>query len=187
LSRKVTALLLFALGVSILSTSALILQALGIPLSVGRVGPNSQIQPTGPEIAVNSFLDQAYIIAPLSWTAIFGMWIWRGKLRTKWNSSGFTQDSFDLLVKMKGGPTRLKLLNALAVPKDRSQLAQELGMDWKGVDRHIQLLMRYSFIREDAAFGAIKLYTLTPDGEKLLGLVKEMADVEADAKFSNAY
>ncbi len=112
------------------------------------------------------------------------MWIWRGKTRTKWNSSGFTQDSFDLLVKMKGGPTRLKLLNALGTPKDRSQLAQELRMDWKAIDRHIQLLTKYNFIREDAAFGAIKLYTLTIEGEKLLRLIKDLSDVDTQPGFS---
>jgi DNA-binding MarR family transcriptional regulator len=183
--RKTTALLFIVLGVSILSTSALVLQALGLPLSVGPSGVGtSLIQATPQQVAVNSLLGASFIIAPLSWSILAAMWVWRGKTRAKWNSSGFTQDSFDLLVKMKGGPTRLKLLDALNTPKDRSKLAQELGMDWKAVDRHIQLLVRYNFIKEDASFGAIKLFTLTPDGEKLLHVIREMSEFDKQTKFS---
>jgi DNA-binding MarR family transcriptional regulator len=186
MSRKTTAILLAVLAVSVLSTSGLLLQALGLPLSVGPSGTGiSPIKPSPPQIAVNSILDASYIIAPISWSFLCGLWVWRGRIRAKWNSSGFTQDSFDLLVKMKGGPTRLKLLDALSTPKDRSKLAQELGMDWKAVDRHVQLLMRYNFIKENASFGAIKIFTLTPDGEKLLQLIKEMSEFDAQAKFQD--
>ncbi|MFI5419694.1 MAG: winged helix-turn-helix domain-containing protein, partial [Nitrososphaerales archaeon] len=178
-------ILLVVLAVSILSTAALVLEALGFPLSVGGSGGNtSPIKPTGPQVAINGVLNVSYIVAPISWTVLSAMWIWRGKTRAKWNSSGFSQDSFHLLVKMKGGPTRLKLLDALGSPKDRSQLAQELGMDWKAVDRHIQLLIKYNFIREDASFGAIKLYTLTAEGEKLLRLIKDMSELGSPANFS---
>jgi DNA-binding MarR family transcriptional regulator len=173
------------LAVSILFTAALVLEALGFPLSVGGSGGNtSPIKPTGPQVAINSILNVSYIVAPISWTVLSTMWIWRGKTRARWNSSGFNQDSFDLLVKMKGGTTRLKLLDALGSPKDRSQLAQELEMDWKAVDRHIQLLIKYNFIREDASFGAIKLYILTADGEKLLRLIKDMTEFDNPSNFS---
>ncbi len=57
-------------------------------------------------------------------------------------------------------------------------------MDWKAVDRHVQLLIKYNFIREDASFGAIKLYTLTTDGEKLLHLIKDMSEVGTPPNFS---
>ena len=171
---------------SVLSTTALVLQVLGFPLSVGGGGGNiSPIKPSGAQVAINGILDASYVIAPISWTALAAMWIWRGKTRAKWNSSGFTQDSFDLLVKMKGGPTRLKLLDALNTPKDRSQLAQELGMDWKAVDRHVQLLTKYNFIHEDASFGAIKLYALTVEGEKLLLLMKDLAEGDGQPKLSS--
>ena len=182
ISKVTIVVLVLVMGVSVLSTSALVLQSMGTPLSVGPggIGGTSPIKPSGPQVLIQGFFDQAYIIAPASWALLCGMWIWRGKVRTRWNSSGFAQDSFDLLVKMKGGPTRVKLLNALDAPKDRSRLAQEIGMDWKAVDRHVQLLMRYSFIKEEQSIGSIKLYKLTPEGEKLLHLIQEMAQLDVD-------
>jgi predicted transcriptional regulator len=181
--RASTVLILAMLTISILATTALILLAFGLPLNVGPGGlvGTSIIRPSTAQIFVQGFFDDSFAIAPASWAVLAGAWIWRGKLRSKWNSSGFDQDSFDLLVKMKGGPTRVKLLNALAAPKDRSKLAQEMGMDWKAVDRHVQLLLRYSFVKEEQAFGAVKLYTLTPEGEKLLHLIQEMAAADQGA------
>jgi predicted transcriptional regulator len=162
------------LAVSILSTASLIMMSIGLPLHFGTAGPFNPIQPTESQVIAQGFFDQSYVIAPASWILLSGVWIWRGKIRSKWNSSGYTQDAFDLLVKMKGGPTRLKLLQALNAPKDRSKLAQELGIDWKAVDRHVQILQRYNFIKQDSSYGQVVLYTITPDGEKLLQLIQEL-------------
>ncbi len=166
--------LLVFLVISILSTASLVLASIGLPVHIGPTGPFSGIKPTGAQVFAQSFFDQSFIIAPASWAAVCGMWIWRGKMRSKWNSSGFTQDAFDLLVKMRGGPTRLKLLQALNAPKDRSQLAHELNLDWKAIDRHVQILQKYNFIREDSSHGQIVLYTITPEGDKLLHLIEEL-------------
>jgi len=174
MQRSLAIVMLVALGVSILSTTALVMASLGLPLHVGPGGPISPIQPTGGELVAQSFFDQSYIIAPASWIVLSSLWIWRGRIRSKWNSSGFSQDAFDLLVKMKGGPTRMKLLQAMNAPKDRSQLATELELDWKAVDRHVQLLQRYNFIKADSSHGQIVLYTITPEGEKLLHLMQEL-------------
>lgn len=169
-------LVLATLCVAAVSTFLLVLLAIGLPLSVGALtGIGTSVQrPTTAEVFIQGFFNDSYVVAPVSWAALCAAWIWRGKHRSRWNSSGFTEDSFDLLLKMKGGPTRLKLLNALVAPRDRSQLAQEMGMDWKSVDRHVQLLLRYSFIKEVQSFGSVKVYSLTSEGDKLLNLVKEM-------------
>jgi DNA-binding transcriptional ArsR family regulator len=74
---------------------------------------------------------------------------------------------------MKGAKTRLNLMDALSMPKDRLQLAQELGLDWKAVDYHIVLLNRYGLVHEDRAFGNVRLYKLTKQGEVLLQLLKD--------------
>ena len=89
-------------------------------------------------------------------------------------SLGFDSDVFELFVKMKGGLTRIKLLSALSAPKDRLQLAQEIGLDWKAVNRHIQILNKYGFIREQAAYGSVKAYQVTPMGKMLLQLFDEL-------------
>ena len=43
-----------------------------------------------------------------------------------WTNTGFDKDVFKLLMRMKGGTSRLKVLNALsAAPKDRLQLSRD--------------------------------------------------------------
>jgi hypothetical protein len=173
---------LITLCISVLSSAALIMASIGYPISIGQgfAGPLAPVHPSEGQVVLQGFPNFSYVIAPTSWVILCGLWIWRGKVRSKWNSSGFTQEAFDLLVRMKGGPTRMKLLQALSVPKDRSQLASELQLDWKAVDRHVQLLQWYNFIREDSSYGQIVLSTITPEGDKLLRLTREL-----DSEFRN--
>lgn len=89
---------------------------------------------------------------------------------------GFNREVFELFVRMRGGVTRLRLLNALAVPRDRLQLARELGLDWKAVDRHVRILGKYGFIRENVAYGKVKMYGLTAMGRVLLELMSELSE-----------
>jgi DNA-binding transcriptional ArsR family regulator len=110
-------------------------------------------------------------------------WIWRGKVRSRWESVGFDSGIFELFMNMKGAKTRLSLLDALCVPKDRMQLAQELGLDWKAIDYHVVRLSRHGLVHEDHAFGKVKLYRLTASGEALLRLVGEFnGEVYKDAR-----
>jgi DNA-binding transcriptional ArsR family regulator len=112
-------------------------------------------------------------LSATSWVLVGGVWIWRGRVKSRWEGLGFDSGTFDLFIKMKGAKTRLNLLNALSLPKDRLQLAQELGLDWKAVDYHIVLLNKYGLVHEDHAFGKVKMYRLTTLGETLLQLLKE--------------
>ena len=117
-------------------------------------------------------------LAPGSWVLVGGMWIWRGRMRSLWTDFGFDSDVFGLFVKMKGGKTRIRLLDALSLPKDRLQLAQELGLDWKGVDRHLVLLKKYGFVDDKIAYGKVRMYELTPLGVSLLRLLQELSREE---------
>ena len=99
--------------------------------------------------------------------------IWRGRLRSRWESLGFDSDMFDLFMRMKGARTRLNLLCALSRPMDRLQLARELGLDWNGVDYHIVLLNKHGLVHEDTLSGRVRIYRLTPLGESLLRLLAE--------------
>jgi len=121
-----------------------------------------------------------------SWVLVGGVWIWRGRVRSRWESLGFDSGIFDLFIKMKGAKTRLNLLDALSMPKDRLQLAQELGLDWKAIDYHIVLLNRYGLVHEDRAFGKVKMYRLTTLGETLLQLLKEFnREIDNGARFAS--
>jgi hypothetical protein len=106
-------------------------------------------------------------------------WIWRGKVKARWESVGFDSGIFELFIRMKGAKTRLNLLVALSTPKDRMRLAHELGLDWKAIDYQVVRLNRYGLVREDHAFGKVKLYQLTTLGEALLRLLRE-SNGEAD-------
>ena len=100
-------------------------------------------------------------------------WIWRGRVKSRWESLGFDSEMFDLFVRMKGARTRSDLLYALSNPKDRLQLAQELGLDWSAVDYHVVLLNKHGLVKEDFAFGRVRMYRLTNLGESLLRLLGE--------------
>ncbi len=123
--------------------------------------------------AFQFFLQNSPFLSTAGWVFVGGAWIWRGKVRSRWESLGFDSGLFDLFMKMKGAGTRTSLLDSLSAPKDRLQLARELGLDWKAVDYHINLLSRYGLVHEDHAFGNVKLYQLTKQGEMLLQLLKE--------------
>ena len=105
--------------------------------------------------------------------------VWRGKVRSRWESLGFDSAVFELFTRMKGAKTRLSLLDALSVPKDRMRLARELGVDWRAIDYHIYRLSKCGLVQEDRAFGNVKLYGLTTSGETLLRLLREF---ECDGK-----
>jgi DNA-binding transcriptional ArsR family regulator len=100
-------------------------------------------------------------------------WIWRGTVRSRWESMGFDSQMFQLFMRMRGARTRSNLLNALSSPKDRLQLAQELGLDWSAVDYHVVLLNKHGLVKEDFAFGRVRMYRLTNLGESLLQLLGE--------------
>jgi DNA-binding transcriptional ArsR family regulator len=136
----------------------------------------SLVESTAPSQPASQFLSgNSLIMTTMSWIQNDeeDAWIWRGKVRSRWESVGFDSGIFELFMRMKGAKTRLSLLDALCVPKDRMQLAQQLGLDWKAIDYHIVRLSRHGLVHEDHAFGKVKLYRLTALGETLLRLVGE--------------
>jgi predicted transcriptional regulator len=106
------------------------------------------------------------------------LWIWRGRTKAAWSALGFDSEVFELFMRMKGGKTRTRVMISLSMPKDRLQLAQELGLDWKAVDHHIVLLCRYGFVHEQIAYGRVKMYELTSIGKLLLQLLREAQPYE---------
>jgi DNA-binding transcriptional ArsR family regulator len=124
------------------------------------------------------FENHSLVLAPTSWFFVGGMWIWRGRMKSKWTDLGFDSDVFGLFVRMKGAKTRIRLLDALSVPKDRLQLAQELGLDWKAVDRHVTILRKYGFVEDRVAYGKVRMYELTPIGRSLLHLLEDLSKEE---------
>lgn len=97
--------------------------------------------------------------------------IWRGATRAKWTENGLCCGVFELLIRMKGGATRMMLLKSLAEPKNKLQLSHELGIDWKAVDGHIAKLLQFSLVQEILTVGTSKVYSITQKGRRALELV----------------
>jgi DNA-binding transcriptional ArsR family regulator len=144
----------------------------GLQTSIGALfGAVASASPA--QSAFQFLLSNSPALSTGSWALAGGVWVWRGRMRSRWESLGFDSGIFDLFMKMKGAKTRASLLDSLVMPKDRLQLAQQLGLDWKAVDYHIVLLSRYGLVHEDQAYGNVKIYRLTKQGEVLLQLLKE--------------
>lgn len=99
-----------------------------------------------------------------------GRGIWRGIIRTKWTESGLCCGVFELLVRMKGGRTRIVILRSLLQPRNKLQLSHELGIDWKAVDGHMARLLQYSLVEEVVAAGTCRVYAITQKGRRALEL-----------------
>lgn len=97
--------------------------------------------------------------------------IWRGETRSKWTESGLCCGVFELLVKMKGGATRMALLRSLQQPKNKLHMSHELDIDWKAVDCHIAKLMQFNLVEETLTVGTCKIYSITQKGRRALELV----------------
>ena len=79
---------------------------------------------------------------------------------------------------MRGAETRLKLLNSLDAPKNKLQLATALGIDWKAVDKHVQVLEKNGIIKATSTSGTTVFYEVTDKGKSILQLLEQLG-VEA--------
>ncbi len=133
--------------------------------------PGLQSQPL---VTVYSLPQLSGYIALLSWAAFAAALIWRGHVRSVWSKSRFSYDTFRLLVRMRGAQTRLRLMRSLSEPKNKLQLATALGVDWKVVDKHVQMLERNGLIHPTATKGTATFYELTDKGTRLLQVLEEL-------------
>jgi DNA-binding MarR family transcriptional regulator len=117
-------------------------------------------------------------VALLSWIAFFGALIWRGHIRSVWSRSRFSYDTFRLLVRMRGAQTRLKLMHSLNEPRNKLQLATALGIDWKAVDKHVQVLEEKGLIKATMTSGTSTFYEVTDKGRRALEVLEELGALE---------
>jgi predicted transcriptional regulator len=129
-----------------------------------------------------SIYESSPYILPITWGAVGGTLIWRGKVRSTWSKQGYDYDTFRLVAKMRGSPTRIRLLNAIHSPKNKLQLAKELDVDWKTIDNHIEMLVEGGLVEERGIVGTSRYYVITENGMKVLSLLSssEMASKEND-------
>lgn len=113
-------------------------------------------------------------MAGLSWAIVGVAFVVDRNGRRTLKKAGVDDNVYDLMVKMKGAGSRLELLRSMDTPKHRSELAQVTGLDWKEVDRDLDLLEKYGIVAVYAESGAIKMYGLTQQGRLLLSLLGEI-------------
>ncbi len=122
---------------------------------------------------LNYIYDVSPYLMPICWGMIIGTVIWKGKIRSSWKLSGYDYDTFKMITKMRGSPMRIKLLDALTLPKNKLQLAKELNVDWKTIDNHVKVLKENNFIEEMTVVGTSTYYIITEKGKNLNKLLKE--------------
>ncbi|WP_148701198.1 ArsR/SmtB family transcription factor [Candidatus Nitrososphaera evergladensis] len=129
---------------------------------------------TGPldHPAATALYEYAPFTLPITWGAVAGTVIWRGRVRSQWSKQGYDYDTFKLITKMRGSPTRQKLLEAVRnEQKNKLQLANELGVDWKTIDNHVAMLLEARLVEEKNVVGTARYYSITENGAKVLALL----------------
>jgi hypothetical protein len=125
-----------------------------------------------PDLVAAAVYDSSPVILPITWGAVAGTLIWRGKVRSAWSGQGYDYDTFKLVAKMRGSPIRIRLLNAVSdSPKNKLQLAKELEVDWKTIDNQVEMLLQSRLVEERAVVGTARYYALTQNGTKVLSLL----------------
>lgn len=121
----------------------------------------------------NNFLfSNSLPLSIASWISVSAL-VWRGKIKKIILENGFDYDLFFTMLKMKGSITRLSILNALTYPKNRKQIAETLEMDWKAVDRHVNVLIKHQLINEMAMVGNATFYIRNEKGNRLLEVLNK--------------
>lgn len=127
------------------------------------------------------------VILPVTWGAVLGTVIWRGKVRSEWSKQGYDYDTFRLVTKMRGSSTRQRLLDSLkAGQRNKLQLAREFGVDWKTIDNHIEMLVQSGLVEEKMMIGTARYYGTTKRGKKVLSLLSNEQTNVRDGKDGTA-
>jgi predicted ArsR family transcriptional regulator len=98
----------------------------------------------------------------------------RSQIKNVFLKRGLSSDVFNLMVGMRGGTSRLALLQSLETPRHRQELAEVTGIDWKEVDRELGILEKYGLVKMYAQSGSVKLYQTTEQGGLLVKLIEEL-------------
>ena len=174
-SRAVKHLLYIALAIAISSTCIALYFYAVIQLSI-RIGRPPLI---GGIRTQTLFFTSAYA-AFGSWMFIAATLAFKGIVKHLWCKNKLDYEVFKLLVRMRGSPTRVRILRLLEKPMNRLMLARELGLDWKAVDRHIEVLEKHSLIqRAETKKGRGELYALTEKGRKALELLESLSTMQS--------
>ena len=93
-----------------------------------------------------------------------------GSLRKIIDSEGFDRDIYRIF-SSRGGSKRLSIMQTLATPKLRNEIARITNIDWKEVDRNIRILEASNLVKMQYSHGSLNVYRLTETGEDLIKII----------------
>jgi hypothetical protein len=135
----------------------------------------------GLHVPTNPVFGYSFPLAAAGWVAV-GLVLFQGRVsgrrsrvRSAFAKMGFGSDVFDLMMGMRGGGSRISLLENMESPKHRLELSKLTGIDWKEVDRQLSVMEKYGLVKVQAQSGTVKLYQVTEQGRLLLKLVEELS------------
>ena len=99
----------------------------------------------------------------------------------KLEGAGFDTAVLVLLTLSRGAKSRKKiLLRLFSGPKNCSQIAREVKLDWWTVQKHLRSLLKENLVKS-SDFGNSKFYRLSPLGEQVMRALSgnEKNDVKA--------
>ena len=89
-------------------------------------------------------------------------------------------DVWLLLNRSMGAESRKKVLNALfSNTKNCTQIAKEVKLNWRTVNRHLHILMKANLVRK-VNFGTRDFYKLTSKGEETLKTSSNQKSADLD-------
>ncbi len=142
---------------------------------------------SGPGSLLGPFFSYSPPLSVLGWV-VSGLVYFQGRfsrgsrLRSVFARRGFGSEVYDLMVRMRGGGSRLALLRVMETPRHRLELARETGIDWKEVDREVGVMERFGLVKVCAESGTVKMYQTTEQGRLLLELFEEMGASPAEGR-----
>ncbi|MCD6536326.1 MAG: hypothetical protein J7K49_04755 [Thaumarchaeota archaeon] len=173
-SRVVKYLLYIALAIAISSTCIALYFYAVIQLSI-RIGRPPLI---GGIRTQTLFFTSAYT-ALGSWMFIAATLAFKGIVKHLWCKNKLDYEVFKLLVRMRGSSTRIRILRLLEKPMNRLMLARQLKLDWKAIDRHVEVLEKKGLIqRLGTRKGRGELYILTEKGRTALELLEKLSALQ---------
>jgi len=153
-----------------------------LTIAVALAGPTSGAVHVGGGGPSNPLIAYAPPLSIAGWVAV-GLVVFQGRatgrrsrVKSAFAKMGFGSDVYELMVGMRGAGSRVSLLQNMESPKHRLELSELTGIDWKEVDRQLNVLEKYGLVKMYAQSGTVKLYQVTEQGKLLLRLVEELGD-----------
>jgi len=101
---------------------------------------------------------------------------------SKDGKAGYETAVIILLSLSRGAGSRKKILIVLlSGPKNCSQIAKEVGLDWWTVQKHLRSLLKENIIKS-SAFGNSKFYKLSSIGEEAIRAFQSSNGKNSDLK-----